>query len=109
MTIATNDQTTAFVVAIPTPFAPSFASYPQLELTKAIAPPKQADLKRMMKELQDGTKGFYTVSGMHQVVKLSDGNIMYSKCKKIISNVVGFVDNCAYKAYRTAMNIKRKL
>ena len=40
ITIATNDHTTAFVVAIPTPFAPPFASYPQLELIRLIAPPK---------------------------------------------------------------------
>ena len=32
--MATKDQTTAFVVAMPTPFAPSFAAIPQEQLIK---------------------------------------------------------------------------
>ena len=43
--IATKDHTTAFVVAIPTPFAPPNAKYPQQELISDIAAPKNADFK----------------------------------------------------------------
>ena len=42
ITIATNDQTTALVVACPTPFAPPEAKYPQVQLIKEIVPPKAA-------------------------------------------------------------------
>lgn len=44
MHIATNDHTTAFVVEIPTPFAPPYARYPHVQLMIAIAAPKKADL-----------------------------------------------------------------
>lgn len=40
--------------------------------------------------------------------KLSDSNKTYGKFRKFISNVVGVADNCAYKAYRTVRNIKRR-
>ena len=43
--IAKKDQTTAFVVAIPTPFAPSFAPIPQAQLINDIAKPKLKDFK----------------------------------------------------------------
>ena len=51
ITIATNESTTAFVVAFPTPLAPPLASYPQLELIRLIAPPIHADLKSIIKPL----------------------------------------------------------
>ena len=44
-TIAINDQTTAFVVAKPTPFAPPLAKYPQVQLIKEIAAPKKIAFK----------------------------------------------------------------
>ena len=47
ITIATNDQTTAFVVASPTPFAPPEAWYPQVQLISAIVPPKVIPFSRL--------------------------------------------------------------
>ena len=44
--MATKDHTTAFVVEIPTPLAPPYARYPQVQLIRAIAAPKHADLPR---------------------------------------------------------------
>ena len=47
-TIAMNDHTTAFVVAIPTPLAPPDAKYPQVQLIREIVPPNTADLSKQI-------------------------------------------------------------
>ena len=44
--MATKDQTTAFVVAIPTPFAPSLAAIPQEQLIRVMTNPNAIDLSK---------------------------------------------------------------
>lgn len=67
----TKDQTTAFVVAMPTPFAPSFAAIPQLQLTNVIKNPKLIDFNmqtfKSFRHKPNQTESKYALRGSSDV------------------------------------------